>query len=223
MKEVFVDGYKIRQTLDPDFNIIGIGGFDPLQVNRRWYIPKGELWFDGRFVKEKKFLLAVESAPTPKIRIKHRFVDQARHSANKRFIQKGTPPPFTMKTKKQWGVALRYVNGSVVRQYLDPEFVFGGHGYVYSYIPKNEVWLDALMDPCDLSHVLCHERVERDLMKRQKKSYTIAHEYATVAEKEGRRKRGGRYPGDSNFPSSWTHSFLLEYYRKQHSCAHETR
>ena len=127
-------------------------------------------------------------------------------------------PKFTLKTEKRNEVLIKHIHGSIVRQYIDPDFVFGGHGYVYSYIPKNEVWLDALMDPCDLPHVLCHELVEMRLMKDEKKSYITSHEYATIVEKENRRKYGGVYPGDDAFPRSWTHSFLIKYYEKQHNC-----
>ena len=92
------------------------------------------------------------------------------------------------------------VDGSIVRRYLDPEFILGGHDLVYSYVPANTIWLDAHMDPREMPYILLHEETERRLMS-QKESYDFAHEIATVTDKEARR-RGckAKYPGDADYP-----------------------
>ncbi|MBI3963806.1 MAG: hypothetical protein HY341_02290 [Candidatus Kerfeldbacteria bacterium] len=86
----------------------------------------------------------------------------------------------------------------LVRQYLDPDFIFGGHALVYSYIPSGELWLDALQDPREAPYHLLHERTEYTLM-RKGVPYDSAHDLATAADKAERRKDGiGRYPGDAH-------------------------
>lgn len=207
-----VSGFKIRQTIDPDFNIIGIGGIEPYRQNGRWYIPKGELWFDRQFIKEKKFLLEVEAVPTIRD-LTQRFIDLIRKKTNERFIRKGKPPKFIQKTVKRSGQTIRYIDGSIVRRWLDPDFTFGGHDCVYSYIPKGEIWIDARMDPRDVKHVLIHEQTEQTLMRKNKKTYEVAHEYATAAERESRRRSGAIYPGDPHFSRKWTLTILRKYFK----------
>ena len=106
------------------------------------------------------------------------------------------------------------VGGGVSRGHLDPEFIFGGHDLVYpDYIPRGEIWLDDKTDPAELPYVLLHEMVERKLME-EGKPYHVAHEYATVADKEAKRKDAiAWYPGDPDYP--WR-GLLNEQIIKQH-------
>ncbi|MDQ7779305.1 MAG: hypothetical protein RDV41_06300 [Planctomycetota bacterium] len=83
------------------------------------------------------------------------------------------------------GVQVWLINGKAVREVLDLEFVQGGHEYVYTYVPANEVWLDDDLIPEELPHVLLHEIVERNLMAKGM-SYGRAHYYALRKEKEAR-------------------------------------
>lgn len=202
MRWVWVDGFSIRNTLDDDFGIahrssVGVGWFSP-----KFYIPSGEWWIDGRYQDEANFLISVEelSERQAKKRVgMGAFIDQER-SYLKPLCASGTPPEFVVRREEREGLRLVFVEGTVVRHYLDPEFVLGGHDRVYSYIPAGEVWLDVRMDPREVPYIILHETVERDLMG-QNKNYDVAHEYATTADKEARRLDGvGRYPGDADYP-----------------------
>jgi hypothetical protein len=82
------------------------------------------------------------------------------------------------------------VEGDYVRTKLDLFFTEGGHGCVYDYIPKDEIWLDDDLDPKERKYVLLHEMTEHDLMKNKKYSYERAHKEASRIEKYERQKGG---------------------------------
>jgi hypothetical protein len=168
LKIKYVDGYKIRQTLDPDFNIIHYNNPKSGAFESKFYIPRDEIWVDRRFKDE--------------ISLKRK--------------RGRRPKNFVIKTEKRNGLKIEYVDGRMIREYIDPEFVMGGHDLVYKYIPPKTIWIDNRLDPRDIPHILVHELYERKLMS-QGKNYDNAHDYATAAEKESRRKAGGKYIGDS--------------------------
>ncbi|MEK6935176.1 MAG: hypothetical protein AABW67_00140 [Nanoarchaeota archaeon] len=52
MKIKYVDGLKIRNSLDVDFGVIG--------SNKIYsYIPKNEIWFDKHYMPEKEHFLKI--------------------------------------------------------------------------------------------------------------------------------------------------------------------
>ncbi len=214
-KIVFVDGFKIRNTLDLEFDMFHKKSIDispKYGYTPKYYIPADETWIDYRYKKEKDFLLASN---------KFFFKDhydipylEARALAKKELCKSGIIPVFVQRQEKRGSLQILYVNGFVVRNYIDPEFSFGGHEFVYDYVPKNEVWLDNLMDPHELKYVLAHELRERDLMS-QGEIYDSAHEVACAFERKQRRDDGiGFYPGDVNYPwSKWpTKKIIKQYY-----------
>jgi len=201
MKIRYVDGYKIRQFLDADFDSFHFNQGDSLNFDSKWYIPKNEAWCDVSLKGEVDFFKHVELSN----------IDN-RAQAIRKFTEKDKIPNFKIKRKKQGNVYIVYVDGSIVRTHIDPWFVCGGHGYVYTYVPKEEIWIDIKMDRRDISHIILHESLERELMSKKKKSYDVAHEYATVAEKESRRKAGGSYLGDENYPYNNFKELIKSFY-----------
>ncbi|MFA6495021.1 MAG: hypothetical protein WC246_01920 [Candidatus Paceibacterota bacterium] len=199
MRIHYVNGFKIRQFLDPDFNVLETSQAGALSFGSKWYIPNGEWWCDERFADEAPFLLAVERAlwadATPSFAL-------LRKKIIRRFTVPGPIPWFITKRSRHQQKQIISVDGSIVRRHIDPQFVMGGHDLVYPYIPKNEIWIDAKLDPREIPHVLAHESLERDLMSKGK-SYDVAHDWATAAEKESRRAAGGAYLGDDNFPKKY--------------------
>lgn len=85
-----------------------------------------------------------------------------------------------MQIAREGDLTVLLVDGSKVRN-MDPNFIEGGHGYVYSYVPKNEVWIDNTLEPSEWPKVIKHEVVELKLM-RNGMSYDKAHVVATNAE-----------------------------------------
>ena len=217
MKIVYINGFKIRQTLDTDFTLCHSRSTDCTNYAPKFYIPEGELWFDAHFKDEEKFVLEVETYEFENIEeLKKKnkdssFVDKQRWFRIEKFVKKEPLPNFVEKEEQKDELTIKYINGSVVRQYLDPEFVFGGHDLVYSYIPKNEIWIDNKMEPKELPHILIHEAIERKLMA-EGKLYDTAHEYANTYERDSRRAAGGIYPGDPSYPSEWTKESVIQNY-----------
>ncbi len=191
-----VDGFKIRHTLDPDFSNFHGSSTSIRQFAPKYYIPKGEYWLDVRVKDEQDFFIRAELITRPK-HIKPGLAFRA--YIKEKLCIRGAVPTFRKHEKQMRGYRLVMVDGKVIRQYLDPEFTYGGHDLVYPYIPKNEVWIETAMHPKEISFYVHHELVERTLMAKGI-SYDVAHEHATVAEKQMRRAHGGFYPGDEGNP-----------------------
>lgn len=187
MKIRFVDGHKIRNTINADFGVVASNRLTP-------YVPKGEMWIDKHYKAEKDTFVKIHLFELELL--KKMAYSEARKVICKRFVKKiGILPKVVLKTKKIKGVTVEYVDGKMVRRYIDPKFVLGGHGYVYSYIPKKAVWIDNAQDKREVKYTLVHEVYERKLMMKGM-CYNSAHDYALAAEKAARRNDGAHYPDD---------------------------
>lgn len=186
MRVIYVDGYKIRQELDADFNILHLQSDNPALGDSKWYIPRGEIWLDHNWREEEKWLVAMETTDV---------ADGSREAYKKKFGETGDPGVIVAREEMKEGLKVQYIDGAKVRRYLDPWFAMGGHDKVYDCVPKETVWLEKNLDPRDVEPILEHELVERRLMA-QGMSYDNAHGWATAAEKESRRAAGGCYIGD---------------------------
>jgi len=210
-KIILVDGFKIRNTLDDDFGVFHQRETEISNFAPKFYIQGDEVWVDNRFKDECDYLLKVYNFIKP---TRGQTYEQMRELAKEKFCAKGSVPEFVNRSEDVDGINVKYVNGAIVRRHIDPEFIFGGHEFVYSYIPENEIWLDEKMDPREIPYILLHEKIERELMKNGK-SYDVAHEYATVADKEMRRRDGvGSYPGDMNY--AWSGMSNQEIIQKEY-------
>lgn len=205
-----VDGFKIRQTLDTEFIFLHTHRTEASSYDHKFYIPEDEWWLDHRVKDEQAFLSRMEMLQMPREDMSYQ---EQREETKKQMCAAPPIPDFVRSRKKESGLAdIVVVDGTIVRQYIDPSFVFGGHHYVYPYVPENEIWLDDRMDPQEIPFVLLHEEIERNLMI-EGKSYDVAHEYAVVAEKELRRKHGASYPGDAGYPYyGWSNEQLAALY-----------
>ncbi len=73
------------------------------------------------------------------------------------------------------------IDGEIVRALYRLEYACGGHDLVYDFIPKNEVWVEEVLDSHERKIILIHELHERVLMS-QGKDYLHAHHGATIVE-----------------------------------------
>jgi len=84
------------------------------------------------------------------------------------------------------GTKIYCVNGNEVRDVYDEDFLKGGHGYAYKYIPKDEIWieLDVIVD--NEPELLGHEIIEYYEMKEDNsitdEEYEKAHGHAESVE-----------------------------------------
>ncbi len=74
------------------------------------------------------------------------------------------------------------INGEVVRDLYKTDYVEGGHGYVYEWIPLNEIWVDSKVKADEIPVVVLHEYLERILMKFKNFPYVRAHNAALKVE-----------------------------------------
>ena len=205
MKIVYVDGFKIRNTLDDDFADVhwNTGRFS--DFSSKFYIPEGETWIDHIFKKsgETDFLLKVDEEYYRYLLNKNLSGGENwRSYLDKKMLSSGPIPDFIIKKENINDLKVVYVDGALIRRFLDCQFFYGGHDLVYSYIPKNEIWLDIINDPAENKYFLVHEKTERELMAQGKK-YDVAHRIALAADMDARAEDGlGIYPGDENYP--WT-------------------
>lgn len=75
------------------------------------------------------------------------------------------------------------VDGAKVRNCYKADFIEGGHGYVYSWVPNKEIWIEqGPHTDTEAPFLLLHEFVERTLMKEKKMAYDLAHRIAAKVE-----------------------------------------
>ena len=79
------------------------------------------------------------------------------------------------------------VDGATVRRAIYPEFLYGGNGQRYRFIPLHEIWIDNAVAAEEYGYTLAHELHERELMARQGQSYNDAHSSALALERHMRR------------------------------------
>lgn len=96
---------------------------------------------------------------------------------------------FTDDTDPADRLKIYLVDGEEVRK-EHIEFVSGGHGFVYNYIPKDEIWIDENQKskPADMEATIKHEIFEVRKMRDEGLTYEEAHELANDMEKEQRQK-----------------------------------
>ncbi len=219
---VIVDGFAIRNTLDLEFDILMRRHTRIPYYLRTWYIPEGELWVDAPYEDELPFLLKVhEYFFGNEDELVSRSYQESRAQAKEVFCEKGPVPKLESRRETDdKGLSIVYVDGALVRRFLDPEFFVGGHEFVYDYVPKGEIWIDIKVLKEEQSFVLLHERIEHEHMQAGE-NYDIAHDIAIAYEKQARRKAGiahypGHYPGDVNYPwRDLTNDAIIQRYVKR--------
>lgn len=97
---------------------------------------------------------------------------------------------------KLWdGTKVFEVDGGWVRDHHHIDYVEGGHGLCYKYIPKNEIWVEKMLEPEDESYNLIHECIEYILMKYKIiTDYDPAHDATSTIEDMARSVEKGENP-----------------------------
>lgn len=85
------------------------------------------------------------------------------------------------------GCDIWIVDGSVVRRDLYPEFLYGGNGQRYRFIPPHEIWIDNAIAADEYGYTIAHELHERSRMAREGATYETAHTSALGVEQKLRR------------------------------------
>jgi hypothetical protein len=190
-----VDGAYIRCNIDEEFTNCG-------QHHKYKFIPEKELWIDrARTVGEDKYYIASmlimdklrKKGMSRKklIKIANAVERFERHKSKllkqimrKKLDKKKILDTIRVKLLRKYsnGVKVWIVNGELVRGLFWLDFTEGGHDYIYSFIPDNEVWLDDDLFESEIRYVLLHELHERNLMIKGM-SYAKAHKHSSELEK----------------------------------------
>jgi hypothetical protein len=121
-------------------------------------------------------------------------------------------------------VSVRLIDGNLARSYYKTDYTQGGHGFVYPWVPRAEIWVVYGVDRRELPFIVCHEYLERRLMRDAGLGYDRAHEIASALEFDLRRgtgltpllARGRRTVGKPDLPrltDEAVYEFVNAYYR----------
>lgn len=151
-------------------------------------VPENEIWFDKEqhpgelkfFIPRAIFERQLMKNGTPY----DAAVDKADEYEQKlrQGDDEGYPCHRRLLKKLGNGIDIWLVDGRAVRDEHDENFTEGGHGLVYTYIPKDEVWIDDDLRDDDRPFVIFHELHERNIMAKGEK-YDRAHKLASKEEK----------------------------------------
>jgi hypothetical protein len=87
-------------------------------------------------------------------------------------------------------VTVRLIDGNLARSYYKTDYTQGGHGYVYPWVPKPQIWVEDGVDRREVHFVVCHEYLERRLMRDMGYNYATAHAAASALEYDLRKGVG---------------------------------
>jgi hypothetical protein len=90
----------------------------------------------------------------------------------------------------QGPVSVWVVDGNLVRSYYKTDYTEGGHGYVYRWVPRPEIWVETGVDIRELPFIVSHEYLERRLMRDEGLDYDTAHGICSRVEFDLRKARG---------------------------------
>lgn len=190
-----VDGKYVRDNIDEEFTNYG----QHLRFN---FIPKDEFWIDKeRKNGEEKYYIdsmlvmnrlmakgvshdeavkkadAVERRERAKSSLMKKEIEARKHEEGLlKIIHKKILKEFSTEKIRVW-----IVDGEAVRNLFFLDFTEGGHEFVYSFVPKDEVWIDDDIGKDEIKFVLLHEMHERKLMEGGMK-YDPAHKSSSEIE-----------------------------------------
>ncbi len=87
-------------------------------------------------------------------------------------------------------VTVRLVDGNLVRSYYKTDYTQGGHNFVYPWVPKSQIWVEDGVDHREIHFIVCHEYLERRLMRDKDLGYDYAHDIASQLEFDLRKGQG---------------------------------
>ncbi len=101
------------------------------------------------------------------------------------YLEKYATLPDTQGEVEAW-----VVDGNLVRSYYKTDYTEGGHGYVYPWVPRGQIWVEDGVDRRELPFIVSHEYLERRLMRDEGLEYDPAHEACARAEYDLRKAEG---------------------------------
>lgn len=194
-----VNGYAVRDVAKPDEEFGSLATQDEFPD----LIPEGEIWISQKLdPKEGIFFIAAALA---------RLKLQARGESRSKAYDEGLEVERVLREKLN-GVEFRdgkphkqvpkeiyldhyltipdpeapvevwSVDGNLVRSYYKTDYTEGGHGYVYPWVPRQEIWVEDGVDRREMPYITAHEYLERRLMRDAGIDYDRAHAVCSAVE-----------------------------------------
>jgi hypothetical protein len=201
-----VNGFAVRNAAQPDEEFGNFATKDEFAN----LIPKGEIWISEKLApKEGVFFIA--NALTQMARQAAGATEQAyddgleveralREKINGIAFRDGKPhkqvpadiylEQYVRLPDPQGAVEVWLVDGNLVRSYYKTDYTEGGHGYVYPWVPRPQIWIEDGVDRREVPYIVCHEYIERRLMRDAKLDYDTAHTICSKVEFKLRKEEG---------------------------------
>lgn len=199
-----VNGLSVRNVAQPDEEFGNFATRDEFPN----LIPRGEIWISEKLVeREGVFFIAnaltqmkrqkagissskayddgleVEQVLREKLNgVEFRAGKPHKQVPDKIYLKHYFTVPDLLGPVKVW-----LVDGNLVRSYYKTDYTEGGHGYVYPWVPKPEIWVEDGVDHRELHFITIHEYLERRLMRDAGLEYDPAHEICSKVEFEMRK------------------------------------
>src|SRR5712691_1771395 len=194
-----VNAYAVRDIAQPDEEF----GIFASREEFPDLIPKNEIWIAEKTL-DKEGVFFVADALT-RLREEARGVDSDRaYTAglnverllrerlngvkfrggrpHKRVPERIYLRPYATLADPKFPVHVWVVDGNLVRSFYKTDYVEGGHGYVYRWIPKDEIWIEEALDRAEMPFIVAHEYLELRLMRDADVEYDPAHEICSKVE-----------------------------------------
>ncbi len=210
-----VNGFAIRNLAQPDEEFTNFATRDEFPD----LIPEGEIWISEKTLdREGEFFIAnavarlgalaegasEESAYTTGLNVERKL----RRQATRIEYRAGRPHQripgdvyvqhYHTLADEKFPVEVWLVSGCRVRSTYKTDYTEGGHGYVYRWVPKDEIWVEDTIDRAELPFIVTHEYTELRLMRDEKMEYDKAHEICSEVEFDLRKPESRKaFPGFS--------------------------
>jgi hypothetical protein len=196
---ITVDAFGVRSLTrhDEEFTNFAIHTDFPSMI------PPGEVWIDERLYEAEGLFCLVNAMVHLKKLEEGKPEDRAYNAGVKaeRLLReqligvkfrgpkphKRTPPGvaighYATLPDPKGPIEAQLVDGNLVRCLYRTDYVEGGHGYVYPWVPKGQIWLEQGVAVRELPFVLAHEYTELRLMRDEGLEYDPAHAIAAKVE-----------------------------------------
>jgi hypothetical protein len=174
-------------------------------------IPKNEIWIAEKSIKKEAVFYVADALMRMKERAKGTPDDQAYQAGinlermlreklldvkfrngrpHKRIPERLYIEHYLKLPDAEFPVAIWLVDGNLVRSWYKTDYVEGGHGYVYRWCPKDEIWIDHEVQRTEIPFLVTHEYMELRLMRDKGLEYDQAHEICSKVEFKVRQNLG---------------------------------
>jgi hypothetical protein len=90
--------------------------------------------------------------------------------------------PYVTLPDREGPVEVRFVDGNLVRSIYKTDYVEGGHGYVYPWVPRRQIWVEKDLERSEVPYIVGHEYTEFRLMRDKALEYDRAHAISSRVE-----------------------------------------